>query len=132
MIDAPNPYKPPSTGSSDRAKPETVNGAEVFATCVRRTWLGRELQLSGGLNAVIRYNAAAIGEKVFVNDELVATSSAWHMSVVAPQIDFEIRASDTIFPATIHVYAAWLQLFRVIRFSLVVNGHLLYVEPENG
>jgi hypothetical protein len=128
----PNPYSPPSTEISDRAKFGIINDAAVFATCVRRTWFGRELELSGGLNVIVRYTAAGNGEKVFVNDVLVATSTIWHLSVVAPRIDFEINVGDAIVPATIRVYAAWLQLFRVIRFSLAVGGHLLYVEPDSG
>lgn len=132
MDGAPNPYSPPLADGSARATCGIFNGAAVLATCVRRTWYGRELQLSGGLNVIVRYNAAGSGEKVFVNDVLVATSSILHLYAVAPRIDFEINVGDAIVPATIRVYAAWLQLFRVTRFSLAVDGHLLYAEPDGG
>lgn len=132
MTPEPNPYTPPTTDASIGARSGTVNGVLVVATCVRRTWFGRELQLSGGLDVTIRYSAAGSGEKVFVNDELIARSSVWHLSVVAPQIDFEINIGGALVPATIRVHAAWLQFFRVIRFSLTVDGHLFYAEPYGG
>ncbi len=132
MIDDLNPYAPPATVISGHPRSCTINGAEVSAVCIRRTWFGRELKLEGGLEAVIRYTAAGSGERVFVNDDLVARSSIWHMSVVAPRIEFEINLCGASIPATICAYAACLQLFRVTRFSLAVNGHLLYLEPDGG
>ena len=89
------------------------------------------MQISGAFEANIRYSAAGSGEKIFVNDQLAATSSIWHLSVVAPQVDFEIESGGRTVPATIHVSASWIQFFRLVGFSLTVNGHLLYIEPDD-
>lgn len=130
MPDRLNPYAPPPQDTSTVSGPMSHNGRAVVATCIRKSWFGREIQLSGGIDAIVRYNAAGGGEKVFVNDVLAAKSSAMYLTVVvAPSIDFEINAGDTSVPATVDVYAAWLQFFRVIRFSLTVGGHVVYTDP---
>ena len=132
MTTNPNPYAPPSALTSGRPSSGVVDVGSVVSTCVRRSWLGRTIQLSGGLDAAIRYSALGNGEKVFVDDALVAKSSPLYLSLVAPRIDFKISVGETTIPATVEVYAAWLQLFRVVRSSLIVGGQLVYAEPDGG
>ena len=131
MIVSPNPYQSPVSTPESLAAPYIVDGVPVHAHCSRRSWFGRTIDLTGGIVAQVRYNAAGSGEKVFVNDTHVASSSPWHLSVVvAPRIDFQIDSGDTSVPATVYVYASWLQLFRVIRFSLILDGTIVYKEPD--
>ena len=45
-------------------------------------------------------------------------------------VDFKITGEAAQYDATIEVYAAWLQLYRVFRFSLMLNGQVIYTEPS--
>lgn len=102
--------------------------APISAVCIRSGWVSRTIALSGGLTAEIRYQGWGIGEKVFVNDLHVATSSIFHNCLVAPRIDFEIDCGDISIPAAVEVHASYLQLFRITRFALFVNGELVYAD----
>jgi len=126
---SPNPYQPPASKTEVQLTPCFVDGVPVHAHCLKRSWFGRTIQLTGGIDARVRYQAAGSGERVFVNDMHVASSSPWHLTVVAPKIDFLIACRGNSLPATITVYAAWFQLLRVVSFSLSVNGTVVYKEP---
>ena len=128
---SPNPYQASTPTSGFRGVPYCVDGVPVHAHCVRRSWFGRTIDLTGGIVAQVRYQAAGSGEKVFVNNTHVASSSPWHLTVVAPRIDFEIECGGKTLAATVTAYAAWFQLLRVVRFSLTVDGTLVY-EEANG
>ena len=123
-----NPYLAPSHLVDQRDRPQMLANTPISASCVRSGWVSRTIALSGGVTAQIRYQGWGSGEKVFVNDLHVATSSTLHLSVVAPRIDFKIDCGDTLVPAAVEVHASYLQLFRVTRFSLFVNGELVYAD----
>lgn len=125
-----NSYRPSDEMAS---RPSFQEGVAIAAECIRHTLYSRHIRLTGGINADIRYHAAGFGEKLFVNDIQVGAGSPWHhFSVVAPRIDFEIDCSSRSVPATAQIYAAWLQLFRITKFSLIVDGQVVYVEPSKG
>ena len=123
-----NPYSPPSHLAGQRDRPQMRADMPISALCIRSGWVSRTIALSGGVTAEIRYQGWGKGEKIFVNDVHVATSSFFYLSVVAPRIDFEIDCGDMLFGATVEVRASILQLLRVTRFSLFVNGELVYAD----
>ena len=123
-----NPYLAPSHLTEQRDRPQMRADMPISALCIRSGWVSRTIALSGDVTAEIRYQGWGSGEKVFVNDVHVATSSIFHLSVVAPRIDFEIDCGDFLIPATVQVRASYLQLLRLTRFSLFVNGELVYAD----
>lgn len=123
-----NPYLAPSHLGEHRERPRIRADVPISAMCIRSGWFSRTIALFGGVVAEIRYQAWGNGEKVFVNDLHVATSSPLHLKVVAPRIDFEIDCGDTLIPAAVEVHASYFQLFRITRFSLFVNGELVYAD----
>lgn len=131
--DTPNPYAPPLAPTDAKARPVSRDTESLRADCVRRTWLTRTIRLSGRVEADVRYDAKGTGERVYVNDSLVAETSPfylWHN--VAPEVDFAIETTQRSVPVSLDVRVSILQLLRITCFQLRVDGRLVYHEgPPN-
>lgn len=123
-----NPYAPPLLFDGSRRPPEHHPGRDLIATCIRRGWISRAVLLSGWLDAEIRYEGGGFGERVFVNDQLAARSSAFHTHCVAPRIDFTINCEDCEVAASIEVEVSILHLLQIAKFTLTVDGNVVYSE----
>ena len=91
-------------------------------------WTGRTLELSGTESVSVRYESLGRGERVILDDEVVAITSVWHLSMVAPFIDFGIPSGGRNLPCRIEVKCSLFRLFRIVRFKLWVAGKYIYEE----
>ena len=125
-----NPYRSPQTYSENDASLSQIGLPGVVAQCVNRGWISRSVKLSGVIEAVIRYNGGAVGERVYVDGVLAARPPFFTSSVamVAPHVDFTLLAHDREIPAAIDVKVGLLNLLRISRFSLTVDGAVVYSE----
>jgi hypothetical protein len=106
----------------------TVHSGILSASCVRRGWISREIQLDGISNVVIRYDGSGAGESVFVDGELAGKSDfhTFNWDDVAPSIDFVVPSSMGELAATIEVSARLIHLLRISKFKLTIGGLLVY------
>ncbi|GEM_PF-1931188 len=88
--------------------------------------MGRTVVLSGHIDAEIRYESWGNGERVYVNGQLAARSSPWHIHFVAPHIDFEIDCMGNRVAASVDVRVSLI--LRITRFTLAVDGEAVYSE----
>lgn len=130
-----NPYTPPIHGPDTSAEEflsgELAERLVLHAQCVKRGWTSRLIRLTGSVNAEIRYDGMGKGERVFVNDELVARTPLFSTNVfncVTPRIDFHLRWFGYLLPATIDVYASAFRFLKITRFKLTVQDRVLYQE----
>lgn len=126
MENDPNPYASPQAFSGPCGWFQGHSSGEVHAECIHRSWMSRTVLLSGKIEAEIRYEAWGNGERVFVNNQLAARSSIWHIRFVAPHIDFEIDCEDSEVVASIDVRVSLI--LRITTFTLTVNGTVVYSE----
>ena len=127
-----NPYAPPQLRDSEGAATADVQ-IHLVASDVNRTWATRELQLSGDADAILRYEAFGNGERVFVDNELVAQTSMWTirgriLNSVTDSCEFMLPIGGNSYPSQIDVYASMLMLGRISRFVLTVCGRIVYDE----
>ena len=123
-----NPYI--ATTSQDQSLSPVVirseRGDSVIATVIRSGWLGRTIQLTGGVSAVVRYTPIGFAsESVFVNDVLVLQVQnmdprPW--AGLIPRLEFEISDGVRNIPALIEVRG----IIRVKSFRLTVAGYLVH------
>ncbi len=131
-----NPYQAPADSgchSAEQAELPLLPEAHwaslsMRAAHVDRSWWQRRVLVVGAVDADIRYDPRGSGERVFVNEQLVLTTSIWRLEIVQPHVDFLLRAGDFQVPASIDVRVSALQLFRITRFRLTVAGHVLVDE----
>lgn len=131
-----NPYQAPADSRRRSAEsPELPLLPEahwaslnVRVAHVDRSWWQRRVLVAGAVEADIRYDPRGSGERVFVDEQLVVTTSIWRVEIVQPHVDFLLRAGDFQVPASIDVRVSALQFFRITRFRLTVAGHVLLDE----
>lgn len=85
-----NPFEPPvasgRVASSLPLLPEHRWGElKIEVSNVVRGWNRRRMILTGSINAQILYDPNGHGERVYVNDELVATTSVMGFRLVQPR-----------------------------------------------
>lgn len=124
-----NPYSSPGDVPDDPIPERLRSGLTVSAECLDKTWLTRAIALTGDVTAIVRYVGWGSGERVYVNEVLMATSSVFQLHVVAPRIDFRIDCGEETLPAFVLVHASWFQFFRLNRFALYVDDVLVYSDP---
>ena len=105
-----------------------IRSGELTATCVKRGWISREIQLHGISNVIVRYDGSGAGESVFVNDRLVGKSQffTFNWDDVVPSIDFVVPSSVGDLNANIEVSARLIHLLRISKFKVTIGGLLVY------
>jgi len=99
---------------------------------VRGRWT-RQITLTGSIDADLAYDAASFGERVYLNGQLIATTSAFYWSIwatVTPRIDFhlEVERLGHAVPARIDVAASFWRLCMISAFRLTIAGKIVYEE----
>jgi hypothetical protein len=127
----PNPYEPPPAGRLGALTlpllPEhRWHELELHVASAERGWCRRRIILTGSINAHVEYDPLGNGERVYVNHQLLVTTSAWGWSIVQPRIDFFLEACEHLVPACIHVRASLLRLLRTTAFRIEVAGRTVY------
>ena len=83
--------------------------------------------LSGSINAEVEYNPIGAGERVYVDGQLLVTTSGSGLSFVQPHIDFVLEVFGHFVLASIDVKASFL-LFKTYAFRFTVAGKTIYDE----
>jgi hypothetical protein len=127
----PNPYKPPSAAALAALTLPLLpkhrwHELDIHVASVVRGWCRRRIILTGSIDAHVEYDPIGNGERVYVNSELLVTTSIWGWNIVQPRIDFFLEALEHLVPARIHARASLLRLLRTTAFRLDVAGRTVY------
>src|SRR5688572_1416070 len=99
-----NPYASPLF-LNDPRRPFPVlpedrwNEIDVRVVLFTRGWWRRWLTLVGSIDAEVEYDPRGNGERVYVNGQIVASTSCWGWDLVVPHIDFVLTSSEYLVPA---------------------------------
>jgi hypothetical protein len=130
-VSEPNPYQSPlAEGLGALTLPllpeHRWHELEIHVASVVRGWWRHRILLTGSIDALVEYDPRGNGERVYVNHQLLVTTSVWGWHLVEPCIDFFLEAFEHLVPARIHVRASLLLLLRTTAFRLEVAGRTVY------
>ena len=84
--------------------------------------------MTGTINANVEYNPIGNGERVYLDGQLIVTTSVFGWEVVKPHIDFYLEAFEHAVPASIDVRASVVCFLKTYAFRLIVAGKTVYDE----
>ncbi len=128
-----NPYAPPKFACHRDIEtlpilPSSRWDEIHIRAAVCRGWWRRRVTLNGTINANLEYNPMGSGERVYVDGQLIVTTSVFGWEVVQPHIDFYLEAFEHAVPASIDVRASVVCFFKTYGFRLTVAGKTVYDE----
>ena len=129
-----NPYQAPSVDSTvllpclPRDQWDTVR---LCVVDVQRSRFRRVVVIDGDVKASVRYEAAGLGERLYVNDVLDASTAFFNLkghpfNMVRGDISFRLRFGSCYIPASINVYCSLFQLLKLTEFRVSVCERVVY------
>ena len=131
-----NPYQSPRSANQVVTTQVTAILAELPANRwhevdvrvvdAHRGWWTQRVVLSGSINAEIKYDPIGNGETVYVDNQILLTTSPFGWALVQPHIEFYLESLGFLVPASIDVKASFFLAFRTTMFRLNVAGKTVY------